>query len=54
MVLVGDRREAMRSWTHWALMQYADQGSFHDAVARIFWVSLVDKLQILIVSYFDM
>jgi hypothetical protein len=29
-------------------------GSFHDAVMKMFWVSLVDKFQILIVLYFDM
>jgi hypothetical protein len=36
-------------WMHWVLRQYADQGSFEDVVAKIFWISLVDKFQILIV-----
>jgi hypothetical protein len=33
-----------------ALRQYANQGSFQDEVAKIFWVSLLDKYQILFVS----
>jgi hypothetical protein len=49
MVPVGGRRVAARSWTHLALRQYIDQGSFQDVVVKMFWVSLVDKFQILIV-----
>jgi hypothetical protein len=48
MVPVGDREEAARLWTHWALRQYADQGSFKDATMKMVSVSLVDKFQILI------
>jgi hypothetical protein len=44
MVPVGGRREVACSWTHWMLRQYAaDQGSFQDDVAKMFWVTLVDK-----------
>jgi hypothetical protein len=35
MVTVGDRRQAVQSWTHWALKQYADQGSCQDGVAHM-------------------
>jgi hypothetical protein len=54
MVTMGDRRQAACSWTHWALNLYADQGSCQDGVAYMFWVSLVDKFQILIALCFDM
>jgi hypothetical protein len=54
MVTVGGRREAAHLWTHWVLKQYADQGSCQDGVVNMFWVSLVDKVQILIALYFDM
>jgi hypothetical protein len=36
------------------LKPYVDQGSCQDGVAHMFWVSLVDKFQILFVLYFDM
>jgi hypothetical protein len=36
------------------LKQYTNQGSFQDAMAKMFWVSLEDKFQILIVLYFEM
>jgi hypothetical protein len=52
MVTVEGRRVAASSWTHWGLRQYVNQGTFEDAVAKMFWVSLVAKFQILIVSYF--
>jgi hypothetical protein len=42
MVPVSDRREVARSWTHWVLRQYADQGS-SQAMAKMFWVILVDN-----------
>jgi hypothetical protein len=54
MVHVGSRGEVAHLWTHKALRQYADQGSFQDVMVKIFWVSLVDKFQILIIFYFDM
>jgi hypothetical protein len=53
MVTVGGRRQAARSWSHWELKPYADQGSYQDGVAHMFWVSLVDNFQILIALYFD-
>jgi hypothetical protein len=28
MVTVGGRRQAARSWVHWVLKPYADQGSY--------------------------
>jgi hypothetical protein len=40
VVTVGDQRVAARSWTHWGLKPYVDQGTFQDAVAKMFWVSL--------------
>jgi hypothetical protein len=52
MVHVGDRWEVAHSWTHWALRQYVDQGSFQNVVKKMFWVSLVDKFQILFVFIF--
>jgi hypothetical protein len=54
MVTVGGRLQATRSWSHWTLKPYADQGSCQDGVAHMFWVSLVDNFQILIALYFDM
>jgi hypothetical protein len=54
MDTVGGRRQATRSWTHWALKLYTDQGFCQDGVAHMFWVSLVDKFQILIALYIDM
>jgi hypothetical protein len=54
MVTVGSRRHVARSWTHWALKLYADQGSYQDGVAHMFQVSLVDNFQILTDLYFDM
>jgi hypothetical protein len=50
MVTVGGRRQAAHSWSHWVLRPYADQGSCQDGVAHMFWVSLVDKFQILIAT----
>jgi hypothetical protein len=41
MVTVADRWIAEWSWIHWALKHYADQGSFQDAVVKMFWVSLL-------------
>jgi hypothetical protein len=41
MVIVADRRIAAQSWTHWALKPYADQGTYQDGVAKMFWVSLL-------------
>jgi hypothetical protein len=41
MVTVVDKRIAARSWTHWVLKPYADQGTFQDGVAKLFWVSLL-------------
>jgi hypothetical protein len=49
MVLMGDQREVVCSWTRWALRKYADESSFQDVVVKMLWVSLVDKFQILIV-----
>jgi hypothetical protein len=49
MVPVDGRQEVARSWTQWGLRQYTDQGSFQDVMAKMLWVSLVDKFQILIV-----
>jgi hypothetical protein len=43
MVTVGGRQQAARSWIHWTLKPYADQGSCQDGVMHMFWVSLVDK-----------
>jgi hypothetical protein len=53
MVTVGGQRQAARSWTHWALISYADHGSYQDGVAYMFWVSLIDSFLILIALYFD-
>jgi hypothetical protein len=36
MVHVGAQRVATCSWTHWVLRKYADQGSFQDAVVKMF------------------
>jgi hypothetical protein len=52
MVPAGDRQEGARLWTHWTLRQYADCGSFHDVMKKMFAVSLVDKFEILIVFTF--
>jgi hypothetical protein len=41
MVTAGGWWVAARSWTHWPLKLYADQGTFQEAVAKIFWVSLL-------------
>jgi hypothetical protein len=41
MVTVAGQRIAARSWTHWALKPYDDQGTFQDAMAKMFWVSLL-------------
>jgi hypothetical protein len=41
MVTVADKRIAAWFWTHWALKPYADQGTFQDGVAKLFWVSLL-------------
>jgi hypothetical protein len=46
MVTVGGRREAVPSWTHYVLKQYADQGSCQAGMVNMFWVSLVDNFQI--------
>jgi hypothetical protein len=54
MVTMGGRQQAARSWTNWALKPYADQGSYQDGMAHMFWVSLVDNFQILIALYSDM
>jgi hypothetical protein len=54
MVTVGGRQQATRTWDHWALKSYTDQGTCQDGVAHMFWVSLVDNFQILIALYFDM
>jgi hypothetical protein len=44
MVHDAGKRVAASSWTHWGLKNYRDQGTFQDAVANMFWVSLVTKL----------
>jgi hypothetical protein len=31
----------------------SNQSSFHDAMEKMFWVTLVDNFQILIIFYFD-
>jgi hypothetical protein len=36
MVTIVARRIAARSWTHRAFKPYTDQGSFQDAVAKMF------------------
>jgi hypothetical protein len=54
MVTVGGRQQAARTWDHWALNPYTDQGTYQDDVANMFWVSLVYNFQILIALYFDM
>jgi hypothetical protein len=54
MVTVGGQLQATRSWDHWALKMYADQGTCQDGVAHMFWVSLVDNFRILITFYFNM
>jgi hypothetical protein len=54
MVTVGGRRQAARSWTHWALKSYVNQGFCQDGMAHMFCVSLVDNFLILIALYFDM
>jgi hypothetical protein len=41
IVTVASRWIAARSWIHWAQKPYANQGTFQDAVVRMFWVSLV-------------
>ena len=43
MVSVGGRQVAAHSWSHWGLKQYADQGSFQEAVWNMFWVSTLAK-----------
>jgi hypothetical protein len=43
MVTASSRRVAARSWTHWGLKSYVDQGTFQDAVAKMLWVSLLAK-----------
>jgi hypothetical protein len=54
MITMGGRRQAAHSWTHWALKSYADQGSYQNGMAHMFWVSLVANFLILIALYFDM
>jgi hypothetical protein len=54
MVNVKGQRQVARSWDHWALKNYVDQGTCQDGVTHMFWVSLVDNFQILIAFYFDM
>jgi hypothetical protein len=41
MVISGGRRVAVRSWTHWVLKSYVDQGTFQDVVANMYSVSLL-------------
>jgi hypothetical protein len=41
VVTTASRQIAARSWTHWALKPYIDQGTFQDGVAKMFWVSLL-------------
>jgi hypothetical protein len=41
MVTVAGRQVAAQSWTHWAVKSYADQGTFQDGVAKMFWLSLL-------------
>jgi hypothetical protein len=41
MVTVVGWRIIAQSWTNWALKPYANQGSFQDGVAKMFWVSLL-------------
>jgi hypothetical protein len=41
MVTVAGKRIVARSWTHWALKPYVDQGTFQDGVAKLFYVSLL-------------
>jgi hypothetical protein len=41
MLTVAGRWIAARSWTHLLHKPYADQGTFQDAVVRMFWVSLL-------------
>jgi hypothetical protein len=41
MVTVANKRIATWSWTHWMLKPYAEQGTFQDGVAKLFWVSLL-------------
>jgi hypothetical protein len=36
MVTVGGQLQAARTWDHWALKMYADQGSCQDDVAHMF------------------
>jgi hypothetical protein len=38
VVIVAGQQIVAWSCTHWALKPYADQGSFQDAVAKMFWV----------------
>jgi hypothetical protein len=54
MVTVRGQLQAAHTWGHRALKIYADQGTYQDGVAHMFWVSLVDNIQILIALYHDM
>jgi hypothetical protein len=54
MVNVKGQQLAACSWDHWALKNYANQGTYEDGVAHMFWVSLVYNFQILNSFYFDM
>jgi hypothetical protein len=54
MITVGDRQQVAHSWTHRALKPYANQGSYQNGMAHMFWVSVVANFLILIVLYFDM
>jgi hypothetical protein len=54
MVIVGGRKQATRTWDHWALNPYTDQGTYQDGMVHMFWITLVDNFQILFALYFDM
>jgi hypothetical protein len=54
MVTVCGQLQAAHTWGHRALKIYVDQGTCQDGVAHMFWVSLVDNIQILIALYHDM
>jgi hypothetical protein len=41
MVTVVGRQVAAQSLTHWEVKLYADQGTFQDRVAKMFWLSLL-------------
>jgi hypothetical protein len=41
MVTVASQRIVARTRTHRALKPYANQGSFQDVMAKMFWVSLL-------------